>query len=289
VSGLHDAIVLAGRRAGEDPFAAAAGAVHRALIPVGGEPMLERVLALLRRHPRIGSIRVSIDRPDLVTATDVVVLRAADSPSASVLEALDSRALGTADRPVLLTTADHALLDEEVLDAFLTGADSSDADVGVGLVREDVLRAAFPHSQRTYLRFRGGAVSGANLFALRTERARRAVEFWQRVETLRKQPWRLVRAFGPSTLALFALRRLTLDAAFERASRAIGARARPVVLPFARAAIDVDKPADLELVEQILAGRGPVEARERGQEPDPGLHEPRIDASTSRGSRGSGS
>ncbi|HFD15721.1 MAG TPA: MobA-like NTP transferase domain containing protein, partial [Rhodospirillales bacterium] len=31
--------------------------------------------------------------------------------------------------------------------------------------------------------------------------------------------------------------------------------ARAVVLPFAEAAVDVDKPADLELVERLLAGR----------------------------------
>jgi GTP:adenosylcobinamide-phosphate guanylyltransferase len=254
VSRLYDAIVLAGRRPGEDPFASARGVEHRALVPVAGEPMLERVLATLRQHPRIGSIRISIDRPDLVAAGDAVILRAADSPSESVLEALDTRALTTTARPVLLTTADHPLLDEEILDAFLEGAEASEADVAVGLVRQQRLQEAFPDSQRTYLRFRGGGVSGANLFALRTPAARRAVEFWRQVEQHRKQPWRLVSAFGGVTLLLFALRLLSLEAGFQRASRVLGVSARPIALPFARAAIDVDRPADLELVERILAG-----------------------------------
>jgi GTP:adenosylcobinamide-phosphate guanylyltransferase len=256
-SGLYDAIVLAGRRPGEDPFAAATGVAHRALIPVAGEPMLERVLAILRRHPRIGSIRISIDRPELLAAGDAAILRSADSPSTSVLEALESRALATAGRPVLLTTADHALLDDAILDAFLDGADASGADIAVGLVRERLLRDAFPDSERTYLRFRDGGVSGANLFALRTPAARLAVEFWRRVESLRKQPLRLVAAFGPLTLLLFALRLLSLEGAFARASKKLGVRARPVALPYARAAIDIDKPADLALVERILAGDRP--------------------------------
>ena len=40
-----------------------------------------------------------------------------------------------------------------------------------------------------------------------------------------------------------------------RASAVIGARVAAVRLPFAEAAIDVDKPADLELVEAILGRR----------------------------------
>jgi len=252
----YDAVVLAGRRAGEDPFAASHGAVHRALLPVAGEPMLERVLRTLRAHPRIGSIRVSIDRPDLVAAADVATLRSAISPAQSVLDALDARARATAHRPVLLTTADHALLDAAILDAFLSAADASDADIAVGVVREETIRARFPDARRTYLRFRDGGVSGANLFALRTPEARRAVEFWRRVERDRKQPWKLARAFGPATLALFATRMLSLEGAFERASSVLGARAAAIALPFAEAAVDVDKPADLELVERVLAESG---------------------------------
>jgi len=39
-------------------------------------------------------------------------------------------------------------------------------------------------------------------------------------------------------------------------SRRLGIDAAAVVLPMAEAAIDVDKPADLDLVESILAGHG---------------------------------
>ena len=221
--------------------------------------MLDRVLTALRSHPRVGSIRVSIDQPELIDDREATVVQAAASPSQSVLEALESRPEATRRRPVLLTTADHALLDRPVLDAFLSASDATDADITVGLVAEQTLQAAYPDSQRTYLRFRGGSFSGANLFALRTPAAREAVLFWRQVERQRKRPWQLVAAFGLPTLALFALRRLTLADGFARASKLLGIRAQPVTLPFARAAIDVDKPADLALVERILAetGSGP--------------------------------
>jgi hypothetical protein len=40
-----------------------------------------------------------------------------------------------------------------------------------------------------------------------------------------------------------------------RVSRALGAEIRAVPLPFAEAAIDVDRPTDLELVTRILGDR----------------------------------
>jgi hypothetical protein len=126
----------------------------------------------------------------------------------------------------------------------------------VGLVRAEVVRARYPESVRTYLRLGAGAYSGANLFAFLTPTARRAAAFWVRAEQFRKRPWRLASAFGPVSLLLYAAGRLDLDAALERVSRAMGVRVRAVLLPFAEAAIDVDRPADLALVERILGDVG---------------------------------
>jgi hypothetical protein len=119
------------------------------------------------------------------------------------------------------------------------------------MVAARVLRARFPESKRTYVPFRDDGYSGANLFLFRTPASRAAAAFWVRAERFRKRPWRLVSAFGPVALALFLLRRLDLDSALARASRTIGARVAAVRLPFPEAAVDVDKPADLELARRI--------------------------------------
>jgi len=167
-----------------------------------------------------------------------------------VLDVLEGPADG---EPVLVVTADHALLSSEMIDTFARAAAAESADVLVGLVAESLVRARFPDATRTFLRLRGGGYKGANLFAFRTPEARRAAAFWVRAEQFRKQPWRLVGALGPTALLLFVLGRLDVDAAFERLSRAAGARVRPIPLPYPEAAIDVDKPADLDLVCRILA------------------------------------
>jgi len=258
-----NALVLAGRRGSENPFAEVQGETHRALLDVVGVPMLLRVIRALRASSSVERIAVSIDDPaafeaipelrELEVRGEIARYASLPSPSRSVQDALNARMLG--DR-VFLTTADHALLTPEIIDHFAARADQSDADVAVGVVAESVLRAAHPSTTRTYLRFRDGGYSGANLFAFRTKQALRAAEFWVNAEAYRKQPWRLAGAFGPTTLLLFALRRLSLEEALERASRAIGCRIRAVSLPFAEAAIDVDRPSDLALVSEILSARG---------------------------------
>lgn len=263
------AVVLAGRRAGPDDLAVAAGAAHRALLEIEGEPMLVRVVERLLSWPSIASVRINIDEPErleklpgLVRHRDAGLVafdRSSASPSQSVLESLDRAGLDAG--PVLVTTADHALLDDAILAAFLGISAASDADLTLGLVSRTVIEARFPESKRTYLRFREDAYSGANLFLFRRPAARRAAELWRSIENERKHPWRLARAFGWTNLLLFLGRRLSLEAAMIRASRIVGARIEAIRIPIAEAAVDVDKIDDLELVRSILAARREASGR----------------------------
>ena len=257
------AIVLAGRRSPDDPLARADGAVHRALLDIEGEPMLLRVVARLLAQSGIEHVLINIDAPELLLdIPGLTALRdrgaiewmeSTDSPSQSVLDSLERADLKKG--PVLVTTADHALLDDDMLQMFFAASADSDADLTLGLVSRKTIEARFPESKRTYLRFRDDAFSGANLFLFRTPNAARAAAFWRRVESERKHPWRIARAFGPGNLFLFLTRRLDLEAAFARASKVVGARIRAIRLERAEAAVDVDKVEDLELVRRILAER----------------------------------
>jgi GTP:adenosylcobinamide-phosphate guanylyltransferase len=256
-----DALVLAGSRGEGDPLAAVQGVRHRALLEVAGVPMLLRVLRSLQASPSVTGLRVSIDDPGaldsvpelktMLHAGQLAAHRSLSSPSRSVLDAL----AGLGDAAVLVTTADHALLTPEMAEHFLARAAALDADVCVGLVAHHVVEARFPAVPRTWIPFRDDRYSGANLYVFRTRQALRAVEFWIRAESFRKKPWRIASTFGPLSLLLFALRRLTLDAALTRASKVIGCRIEAVRLPFAEAAVDVDRPSDLELAESVLNQR----------------------------------
>lgn len=257
------AIILAGSRGPADPVAQAAGVSHKAFALVAGRPMLERVAEVLLDLPWLAQVAVVIERPELVTAHPpfaaalaagrLVVLPAAPSPSRSVATALE--ALGPAAYPALVTTADHPLLTAQMATHFWQSV-AADADVAVGLARAEVILAAYPQTQRTWLRFRGGRYSGCNLFALKTPAAAGAVAFWRQVEAERKKPWRMIRLLGPVVLLRFLLGRLSLAQALARMGHLTGARLAAVDMPFAEASIDVDKASDLTLAEAILAQRG---------------------------------
>ncbi len=253
-----DALVLAGARGSEDAFLKASGAAHRALIPVAGKPLLAYVLEALRGCPRVGAVHASMDTAGAELAGETfgaagirlpdAWLPSASSPARSVLAALDSGL----HYPLLVTTADHALLTPQILDDFLRGAGTCGGDLVVGVVAKKDVVARYPDTRRTGLRFAGETLCGANLFLLRHPAARNAVAFWVRVEQDRKHPIRLVGHFGLFTALRFALRRLRFDRSLALAGRRMGLAVAAVQLATAEAAIDVDNLEDLALAEAVL-------------------------------------
>jgi GTP:adenosylcobinamide-phosphate guanylyltransferase len=249
------ALVLAGTRPGGDLLAEQAGVSHKALISIGGFAMLQRVLLALAAVPSVARIVVAIDSPGLVEALPgcgkpVTVLPAASGPSASVAHALEVE--GT---PLLVTTADHALLRPDWVEEFLA-ADHVSADVLLALARREAVEAAVPHSQRTWLRFADGHFSGCNLFLLRTPASRGVVALWQQLEADRKRPVAMLRRLGFSYALRYRLGWLRLDQALRRLGDLAGAQIRAVTLRDGLAAVDVDKMADLELVRKLLSEGG---------------------------------
>lgn len=254
------AVVLAGIRPSGDPLAAARGVPRKALIPVGGIPMIVRVLSALRASQRVARIAVcGADRTTLEAGgiaadvlSEITWLEAADHPATSVVAALDQ--LG-GEGPVLVTTGDHPLLTAAIVDEFCAAAQASGGEVAAAVVAAATVREAYPDALRTFYPLRDAAYTGCNLFAFFGAGGRRAAEVWREVDRYRKRPWRVVGLLGPLVLLRFLLRRLSLDDVMEVLSDRMGVRARVVRMSAADAGIDVDKPADIELVERILAAR----------------------------------
>ncbi|HEX2763589.1 MAG TPA: nucleotidyltransferase family protein [Allosphingosinicella sp.] len=231
----------------------------KALIEVGGEPMLARVLHTLMACPQVGPVVVLGQDAEALLSGRLAEL--GGHPRVSAVEAREgisaslSEVVGTerAPYPVLVTTADHPLLRPEFVSAFLAGAEGADAAFGV--VDRWTVEALHPGTKRTWIKFADGHWSGANLFAFMNPRSRAATDFWAGVEHERKRALKLVARFGPAILLRTITRTISLSEAAQAAGRRFGVDVRAVPLPFAEAAIDVDKPSDLELAERILAGR----------------------------------
>jgi CTP:molybdopterin cytidylyltransferase MocA len=251
---------MAGTRAGTDPLAVATGVTHKALTPVAGVAMLERVLTTLRASPWVG--RIVVCGLDPAVASDLVarhagglrvdLVQGGHTPSASAALAIRTFALAP---PVLITTADHPLLAAATLDAFCERATAINADATFGLVPIALVRAAFPGIRRTAFRFRDGGFCGCNLYALLSTKGYTALEEWASVEAERKRPWRLLRLLGYGTLLRFVLGRLSLADLTGAVFARTGLSVRPVLLTDPAAGFDVDTPEQRLAAEKFLLAK----------------------------------
>ena len=257
--GEWTAILLAGERPGESGFARSRGVAAKALIPVAGEPMVARVARALLAAPSVRRILILAQAPERIRSEVPQWLvdepRIGWGPSADGIAASIAAVAGSAAAPwpLLVTTADHVLLAPEMIETFVR--ESAGADVAFAMVERRTIEAAWPETKRTWLKARGGQYSGANLFALADARAANALDLWAGIERDRKNAWRLLAFLGPTILIGALTRTLSLQGAADRLGRKLRLSARAVILREAEAAIDVDKPEDLELVERILAAR----------------------------------
>lgn len=255
------AIVLAGDRTNRDPVAVDAGVSCKAIAPVCGKPMILRVLDALEGSELVKSIilcgpsQASInDCPNLeqkIQQANISWVANLDSPSKSVESALEKI---SDDEQVLLTTADHALLQSEIVDYFLTESLNSRADACIGLVEYKMIVEKLPEVKRTVIKLRDGGVCGCNLFTFMNVKGRKLIPFWRQVEQSRKRPAKMIASIlGISGVLMYIIGTLALDRALEKISRRLQLRVKAMLLPYPHAGVDVDTAEDRRLVEKILS------------------------------------
>ena len=260
----YPALVLAGKRREDDPVAKYKGVSHKAIAIIGGRPMIAHVLEALAESAWIGDIFISTADVEAFRARSDIV---AYAPASHITEAAGSicesvqRAVARGDvkPPFFVITADHALLTADMIEHFWRVAQQAmtkeSADFALAFVPRKIIKAAYPDTRRTYLEFRDDGYSGCNMYGFLTTKSLKILHFWREVESKRKKPLDLVRAFGFSNLIRYVLRLHTVDDMLARAGRVVSARPVVIKMPWAEAAIDVDKISDVVIVEDILARR----------------------------------
>jgi molybdopterin-guanine dinucleotide biosynthesis protein A len=250
------AIVLAGQRPGVDPLAQYFGIDLKALVEIDCEAMVTHVVRTLSHVPEIAKIIVLAQSPDRLRAvvapvSDKIILAESGAGISSSIRLLAGGE--AAPWPVLVTTADHPLLTPDMVHAFLAAVQG--ADVGIAMVERETMLAQFPDAQRTWIKLADGAWSGANLFALCSDRAGAALDLWAAAEQDRKVAWRLFLHFGPWLALRAVTRTVGMARGVQIAGRRLGLSAKLVPMADPVAAIDVDKPADHALASSILLAR----------------------------------
>lgn len=250
------ALVLAAQRDGKvDPLAAEKGISHKCLVPLAGRPLITYVLDALAASSDIGEIRVSIDDPAVIADLPGVARLIRDgrleivASHANLVDSVLAGVEGTAF-PVLVTTADNALLTPQAIAEIQR--DATGADIAVAFTRRESVLAAHPDGQRRFYRFAEASYSNCNSYWIASAAALGATEVFRSGGQFAKHPMRIMNAFGLVNLIRFRFGIGTLAAAFARFSRRFRLTIRPVILEDGAVAIDVDNARTHAIAEELI-------------------------------------
>lgn len=257
---INHFLILAAQRPGTvNPLAEAAGVSHKCIMPMRGEPLIGYILKTLEAISHAKQITISIDAPDVLVGIPIIeTLRSAGRlsiiASGSTLFDSIAIALDIPDKfPVVISTADNALLTSDMLDHFCKHLEG--VDVGVAMTRKEVLLAKYPDGQRRFHRFADGEWSNCNLYALLTPAALRSAEFFRGGGQFAKSLKRVFDAFGLINMVGYRFAWFSRDKMMSRLSMRAGVTIKAVDMPFPEAPIDVDNERTARITAEILASR----------------------------------
>ena len=232
---------------------------NKAYLPIDGTLMLERVLGAYRASRSARIIRL-VTQPDAYRAAfgrakgtelcDIVV-----APGEDVISSMLAGFAGLhPDELVIVTATDLPLLTPAAVDAFAAQvrATSPEFDIGYGFVSRQAHVAKYPQVRHTWVPLREGVFCGGGVSVLRAGTAAQAAGLLRRVAALRKSPLRLAGVFSPGLLLRLPFGGVSVAELERRADELSGLRCRGVRCDEPDLAVNVDRLADLHVVEAIL-------------------------------------
>jgi GTP:adenosylcobinamide-phosphate guanylyltransferase len=254
-------VLAASRRGPDDAVAQIQGKSHKCLVRLNGTAMIERVIQAVVDTPEISRVFISIEDPDVLREVPKVAAwldSGAIVPIKSRGNLAESMVSAVADipepYPLIVTAGDNALHTSEMLSHFCTEVGKGSADAYVGMTRAQLILDKYPEGARAFHRLKDDAYSSCNLYATTTPAGVNGAKPFATGGQFGKKPMRIAKGFGVLSLILYKLKLISLDGVMRRISKAIGAKADAVLMPWAEGPIDVDNPKDFALVTKILKG-----------------------------------
>ena len=239
---------------------------NKALLTIGGRPMVDYVVEALRGCPEVGKIVLVGDAPlqkAYCQPLGVLSVAPGDSPLGSLasgVAALETAApagcpLGAhpAADWVLACTGDIPFLTAGAVSGFLRECCRREADFYYPIITRQDAEAHFSGVKRTYARLRDGVFTGGNLFLARRSIIGEALPKAEDFIRLRKKPLAMAWLVGPGFLFAYLLGFLTIAMVERRISGLVGYRGAAVISDYPEIGVDVDKISDLALARRLLA------------------------------------
>lgn len=258
---MHCLILAGGHVRPEDPLYPYTQGKPKALIDMGGQTMLQRVVAALQASRQVEDVLVVGIAPeqagDLQFARPVEFLPDQGGMVANMLAGCD---WFQANRPgaemILGCSADIPAITPAIVDAFVEKCRPWDRAIYYNFVDRETLEARYPNSHRTYSKLNGMEVAGGDMVIAGVDVVRRNRELIESLTGARKQPWRIARIVGVGFLLKFLFRRVTFADIEATAGRIIGAPVKVVLGGPAELAMDADKPYQVDILRAEFLAAG---------------------------------
>jgi len=249
---LVDALVIAGGK-GKDKLRSDSEVAAEALIPIGNKFMVEYVVEALQASAQVERIvvvgplveiqKVFSHKPDIILAME------GESAIDSVLNGIE---MLNSNGKILIVTADIPLINAAAIEDFLQACNDSSVDLYYPIVPKEANEAKYPTVKRTYVTLREGIFTGGNMFLVNPKIVARCAVRGRQLVKLRKSPVALSGLIGWGFILKLLLKMLSLKEVEQKFSDLLGIKGRAVVSAYPEIGIDVDKPSDLQLVNEVI-------------------------------------
>ena len=239
----------------DDPLFAITNGLPKALMQIGGQTLIQWSLDALSKAASIDNV-VLVGLPagaEIHYSGKLIRMENQGDLVSNITVAAQKLLENGASSPYALVMAsDVPTVQPEILD-WLTGqVEQAASDLVYTVVAREVMESRFPDSHRSYIKLKDVAVCGGDINAIRLEKINYDNPIWRRLVDTRKNALKQASLLGFDTLFLVLIRALTLAQTESRVCRKMGIAGKLLLSPYAEIAMDVDKPAQFELLDQEL-------------------------------------
>lgn len=248
-----DVVILAGAP-NNGPLKRVSDTEHEALIKIAHLPMVEYVLKAVNQAQYTGRVVVVGPQKELEESIQEKAdffVEGSYSIKDNILRGL--AALEDGSDYILLMSSDIPLITAEVIDKYIQAClQDGKADLYYPIIPKESNLEKFPEAKRTYFQLAEGVFTGGNMVIVKPEIFTGTEALLEKVFAWRKKPWKLSRLLGVKFIMRFVAGNLSIVEIEEKVAKITGYRGHFMVTEDAEIGFDVDKPSDLEIIQNTL-------------------------------------
>lgn len=257
---LVDALITAGGTPQPgDPLYVYTQGQPKALLPLAGQPMVQWILDALggaQTIRRVVVVGLAEDAAPLTCLKPLAFLPNHGSMFANIVTGTQW-AVGqdASTSHVLVVSSDIPTITSAIVNWNVETSLQTDHDGYYSVISRENMERRFPGSKRSYFRFKEGLYTAGDMNLFATRVIKHIPPQVQALTETRKDILKQAGIIGYGFLLRFVLGQVTVADAVRSISHRLGITGRALICPYAEAGMDVDKPAQYELIKRDLEKR----------------------------------